>query len=403
MAGPWSKVFGLASRDYVHEWQMSGCFVLALAAVLGPMLVLFGLKFGIVGAMVDQLIDDPRNREVRPVGSGRYDRAWLESVRARPEVAFLVPRTRSIAATIELSSQQASRIVSVELIASDRGDPLLPPNGPLPEGTTRVVLSRSAAEKLNVATGDTLDGSLARHFRGHQERVHLPLSVAEIAPARAFARDGAFVSVTLLEALEDFRDGRAVPVLGWEGEPADADRTYPGFRLYARSIYDVAGLRDAFARLNVDVHTRTAEIELVQRMDRNLTAIYWAIAVIGLVGFSLSLGASLWANVDRKRKELSVLRLVGFRTADIVWFPMVQALFTAVLGWALAVTIYQATAWVINDMMAAQLETGQQVCRLLPWHYAIALALTCAAAVLAAGLAGLRSARVEPSEGMRDL
>jgi len=67
------------------------------------------------------------------------------------------------------------------------------------------------------------------------------------------------------------------------------------------------------------------------------------------------------------------------------------------------VTIYQATAWVINDMMAAQLETGQQVCRLLPWHYAIALALTCAAAVLAAGLAGLRSARVEPSEGMRDL
>ena len=403
MAGPRSKVFGLASRDYIHEWQMSGCFVLALAAVLGPMLVLFGLKFGIVGAMVDQLIEDPRNCEVRPVGSGRYDRAWLERVRARPEVAFLVPRTRSIAATIELSSSQASRIVSVELIASDRGDPLLPPNGPLPEGTTRVVLSQSAAEKLGVAAGDTLDGSLARRFRGHQERVHLPLTVAAIAPARAFSRDGAFVSVLLLEALEDFRDGRAVPVLGWGGEPVDANRTYPGFRLYARSIYDVAGLRDAFARLNVDVHTRTAEIELVQRMDRNLTAIYWAIAVIGLVGFSLSLGASLWANVDRKRKELSVLRLVGFRTADIVWFPMVQALFTAVLGWALAVAIYQATAWVINDMMAAQLETGQQVCRLLPLHYAIALILTCGAAVLAAGLAGLRSARVEPSEGLRDL
>ena len=403
MAGTWSKVFRLASRDYVHEWQMSGCFVLALAAVLGPMMVLFALKFGIVGAMVDQLIEDPHNREVRPVGSGRYDTAWLESVRARADVAFLVPRTRSIAATIELSSQRASRIVSVELIASDHGDPLLSPNGPLPEGTTRVVLSQSAAEKLDVAAGDTLDGSLVRRFRGHQERVHLPLSVAAIAPARAFSRDGAFVSVMLLEALEDFRDGRAVPPLGWEGEPADASRTYPGFRLYARSIYDVAGLRDAFARLNVDVHTRSAEIELVQRMNRNLTAIYWAIAVIGLVGFSLSLGASLWANIDRKHKELSVLRLVGFRTADIVWFPMVQALFTAVLGWALAVAIYLATALVINDMLAAQLETGQKVCRLLPWHYAIALLLTCTAAVLAAGLAGMRSARIEPSEGLRDL
>ena len=402
MAGTLSKVFRLASRDYVHEWLMSGCFVLALAAVLGPMMVLFGLKFGIVGAMVDQLVEDPINREIRPIGSGYYDRAWLESVRARPDVAFLVPRTRSIAATIELSSESASRIVSVELIPSDQGDPLLP-NSLLPQGTYRVVLSQSAAEKLNVAPGDTLDGSLARRFRGQQERVHLSFSVAAIAPASAFSRDGAFVTVMLLEALEDFRDGRAVPSFGWEGEPADSNRTYPGFRLYARSIYDVAGLRDAFARLNVDVHTRSAEIELVQRMNRNLTAIYWAIALVGLVGFSLSLGASLWANIDRKRKELSVLRLVGFRTADIVWFPMVQALFTAVLGWALAVAIYLATALVINDMLATQLETGQQVCRMLPQHYAIALLLTCTAAVLAAGLAGLRSARVEPSESLRDL
>ena len=138
-------------------------------------------------------------------------------------------------------------------------------------------------------------------------------------------------------------------------------------------------------------------------MDRNLTAIYWAIAVIGLVGFSLSLGANLWANVDRKRKQLSVLRLVGYRTRDIVWFPMVQALFTAILGWALAASIYYATAWLINDMMAEQVQPGQQVCRLLPVHYAVALAVTCGAAVIAAGLAGMRSARIEPSEGLREL
>jgi putative ABC transport system permease protein len=398
-----AKAFRLATRDYFHEWQMSGCFVLGLAAVLGPMLVLFGLKFGIVGAMVDQLVEDPHNREIHPLGSGHFDQGWLEGVRAQPQVAFLVPRTRSIAATIELNSRTSLRIVPVELLPSGHGDPLIPEAADLVKGLRHVVLSRSAAEKLHVGTGDTIDGSLARHFRGIQERVHLPLSVVGIAPASAFPREGAFVSVRLLEALEDFRDGRAVPEFGWEGEPPDTERTYPGFRLYARSIYDVAGLRDAFTRLGVDVHTEAAQIELVQRMERNLTAIYWAIAVIGLVGFSLSLGASLWANIDRKRKELSVLRLVGFNTRDIVWFPMVQALFTAVLGWALAVTIFQAAAWVINNMMGAQLESGQQVCRLLPVHYLIALGLTCAAAVVASGLAGLRSARVEPSEGLREL
>jgi putative ABC transport system permease protein len=54
-------------------------------------------------------------------------------------------------------------------------------------------------------------------------------------------------------------------------------------------------------------------------------------------------------------------------------------------------------------MMAEQVDPGQQVCLLLPFHYGIALALTCGAAVIAAGLAGMRSARVEPSEGLREL
>jgi len=403
MLGNLFKILRLATRDYLHEWQMSMCFVLGLAAVLGPMLVLFGLKFGIVGSMMDELIEDPGNREIRPVGSGRYDRDWLESVRARPEVAFLVPRTRSIAATIDLASAHSSRILPVELVPSGAGDPLLAPDESLPEGLNRVVLSQSAAEKLAVRPGNKLDGSLVRQYRGQQERVHLTLTVAAVAPEQAFQRDGAFVSVRLLEALEDFRDGRAVPELDWGGVPADEGRSYAGFRLYARSIHDVAGLRDAFAEVGIDVHTSVAEIELVRRMERNLTAIYWAIAVIGLVGFSLSLGASLWANVDRKRKQLSVLRLVGFRTRDIVWFPMVQSLYTAILGWALAVSIYYATAWVINVMMIAQLEAGQQVCRLLQVHYLIALGLTCGAAVIAAALAGTRSARIEPSEGLREL
>ena len=397
------RTFRLASRDYAHEWQMSGCFVLALAAVLGPMLVLFGLKFGIVGGMLNQLIENPENREIRPVSSGRFDAEWFAAMRMRDEVAFLVPRTRSIAATVELSSTQASRIVRAELIPSGRGDPLLPEDGPIPTGTAEVVLSQQAAAKLKVAAGDRIDGSVTRRYRGTKERAHLELTVAAIAPAAAFARDGAFTDVRLVEALEDYRDGRAVPALGWEGSSNDEARSYPGFRLYAHSIYDVADLSRHLGEIGVDVRTKAADIELVMRMDRNLSAIYWAIAVIGLVGFSLSLGASLWANVDRKRKDLSVLRLVGFRTGDIMWFPITQALYTAVLGWLLATGIYFAAAYAINNMLADQLAAGQQVCRLLPRHFAMALVLTVGAAVIAAALAGWRSARIEPSDGLREV
>ncbi len=397
------KTFRLATRDYLHEWTMSGCFILALASVLGPMLVLFGLKFGIVGGMINQLVEDPRNREIIPVGSGRFSAEWIDEIRKRSDVEFIVPRTRSIAATLQLKSANSSNIISMEVIPSDSGDPLLSRIGQAPTGLDSVVLSQTAAAKLKVGPGDNLDGSLVRRFNERKERVHLNLKVAAVAPAEAFPREAAFTSVQLAEALEDYRDGHSVPMLGWKGTIGTKARTYPGFRLYAASIYGVSDLHEGLVELGIDVRTRAADIELVQRMDRNLSMVFWAIAFIGLVGFSLSLGASLWANVDRKSKELSVLRLVGFRTGDIMWFPMIQALYTAVLGWGLAAAIFHVASWAINDMLASQLDMGQQVCNLLPIHYMIALGLTIGSSVLAAALAGFRSARIEPSEGLREI
>lgn len=397
------KILRLSTRDYVHEWQMSSCFILALAAVLGPMLVLFGLKFGIIGGMLDQLIEDPANREIRPVSSGSYDRAWLAEFRKRDDVAFLVPRTRSIAATLQLKSDNARRIINTEMISSDDSDPLLQRSQAKPNGLSSIVLSHSAANKLKVKAGDTIDGSLVRRYRGNKDRVHIKLKVASIAPSSAFSRDGAFADLRLVEALEDFRDGHAVAALGWKGEPASEDRSYPSFRLYASSIYDVAALKKILAEAGIEVRTKAADIELVMKMDNNLSTVFWSIAIIGLIGFSLSLGASLWANVDRKRKELSVLRLVGFRTGDIVWFPVIQAFYTALFGWGLAIGIFWGAALTINDMLSSQLGEGQQVCILLPEHYAMALAVTLFSSIVAAILSGMRSARIEPSEGLREV
>ncbi len=396
------NILWLASRDFANEWQMSGFFVLALAAVLGPMMILFGLKFGIIGSMLDNLIQDPRNREINPVGSGRFDSAWIEQLRNRPEVSFIIPRTRSIAATIELKGENGGRIVPVELIPSDRGDPLL--RGlEIPAEPHQLVLSDSAARKLNVVKGETVSGSLSRRFQGSSERVYLDLTVVDIAPLGSFSRDGAFVALGLAEAAEDFRDGRAVPAFGWQGSENLAQRTYPGFRLYTRSIYDVAPITKALEKLDIEVRTRAADIEIVRNMDRNLTAVYWVIAVIGLVGFSFSLGASLWANVDRKRKELSILRLVGFRTGDIIWFPVIQSFYTGLFGWVTASLVFLGVAFTINRMFSAQLGQGESVCHLLPEHFGVALALTIAAAFFAAAMAGYRAARIEPSEGLREI
>ena len=397
------KISKLAVLDYTHEWRISVCFVVALATVLGPILMLFGLKYGIVGNMIDQLVEEPRNREIRPASSGRYPPDWFGVLQARPDVDFVVPRTRNIAANIQLKSEKSPYILNVELIPTAMNDPLLPGIKNPPTGSSSLIVSQSTAQKLAVQPGDILDGSISRHYRGQNQRIHLPLKIQSIAPASAFNRDGAFGSVALLDALEDYRDGHAVPDLGWTGDTPDKTGYYTGFRLFARDLHDVGSLEHWFDEQGIDVHTRGHEIETVQRLDRNLSTLYWAIAPIGLIGFVFSFGASLWANIDRKRKELSILRLVGFNTLDIVWFPMIQGLITALLGWLLAIIIYQLTSAAINNMMMNQLEPGQKVCYLMPIHYCISLLITCFSALIAALLAGIRSARIQPAEGLRRL
>ncbi|MGD8912193.1 MAG: FtsX-like permease family protein [Candidatus Thiodiazotropha sp.] len=393
----------LASRDYRNEWQMSSFFIIALAAVLGPMMILYGLKFGIVGSMLNTLIEDPRNREVRPIGSGRYNSAWIEQLQARKEIDFIVPRTRAIAATIDLKSQIAKHIVSVEMIPTSRGDPLLQ-GRTIPSNLQQIVLSEKAAEKLAVKVGDEINGSLSRRYKGRSERVHLTLQVVDIARHASFTRDGAFTNLSLLEAAEDFRDGRAVPTLGWSGTKVKNDkRTYPSFRLYTRSIYDVSAISNAMQKLGIEVNTRAADIDIVRSMDQNLSLVFWLIALIGLIGFSFSLGASLWANVDRKRKELSVLRLVGFRTGEIIWFPVLQSAFTALFGWLTASLIYLGVSYTINSLFLTQTAGSETICRLLPNHFLVALLLTLGSSIIAASLAGYRAARVEPSEGLREV
>jgi len=399
-----NNIVRLSFRDYSHEWRMSGCFILALASVLAPMMILFGLKFGIVTTMISGLIENPANREINPIGSGRYDDSWIEQLRNRGDVAFVIPRTRALAATIQLKSSTAKRILSTELLATAPGDPLLAGASRLPKNYFEVILSHSAARKLNARVGDEIDASLARQFQGKRERVHLPLEVIGITGAQVISRSVAFVNLELLLASEQFKDGRRVESLGWQGNAGNPDeRVYPSFRLYAKSIYDVAGIVTVLEEEGGRFKANVAEISTVQSIDENLTVIFWIIALVGATGFAFSLGASLWANVDRKRKDLSVLRLVGFKSGRIVMFPVLQSCYTGFLGWLLAVLVYLAFEYLINAFLAPRLNLDRTLCFLLIEHFLWALGLTMVIAISAAILGGLRAARIEPSDGLRDI
>jgi putative ABC transport system permease protein len=181
---PNREILRLAYRDFVHERRISLCFVLALMAVLAPLLLLFGLKFGLVDTLAQRLIQSPANREVLAVGSHQFDEAWFERIGARSDVAFLVPSTRRIAASLSrvLSPASGRELRALQMIPTGAGDPLLDDRIDVPTGRSEVVLSGSAARQLAVQPGETLVARIDRQRDGRDESAVWELTVTGIVP-----------------------------------------------------------------------------------------------------------------------------------------------------------------------------------------------------------------------------
>ncbi len=360
-------LLSLAWADYRGEARLSLCAIFALAAVITPLLVLFGLKYGLVSTLTERLERAPSVREIIPVGGARYRAEDIAALAARADVAFAVPRTRQIAATADLSG------------------------------------GHGAAEKLGAQPGERIVARIGRRMDGQAQSQRLELDVLAVLPQERFARDALFAPLALLEAAEDYRDGRAVAAYGWPGKAGETPRAriYPGFRLYARDLDAVEGLRRHFVASGVEVATQAEAIAQVRSLSRNLGLVFWIVAALAIGGAFAAIAASSLAAVERKRRALAVLRLLGFPTAALVGFVMLLALFSAVFGLFLAGLLYAATAGALNHLFDNQ--SGEFVCRLLPSHYLTALLATLLCSVLAAASGGWRAARIEAAEGLRDV
>ena len=389
-------VASLAWQDYRNDAWLSACSVLALVAVIAPLLVLFGLKFGLVGSLTERLETDPATREIIPLGGGRFSREFIQQLGQRSDVAFAVPRTRQIAATAQVGT------LTLEMLPTAAGDPLL--SGlPMPMGLDQIVLSHTAAEKLAARPGDWLETSFARQVAGRVEAQRTRLQVLAVLPLAAFARDGLFADLGLLEAAEDYRDGRAVPALAWDGEAMGVSdqRVYPAFRLYARNLTDVEPLRMFFAGQNLLVSTQAQTIAQVQSLSRNLSLVFWIIAGLALAGAFAAIFAGALAAVARKRRELSVLRLLGFSTGALLLFVVVQALYSAGFAALLSAGLYGLAEAGLNQMFMQV--PGEYASHLLARHYGLALVAILGVSAVAAACGGWRVARVQASEGIRDV
>lgn len=389
----------IAVADLWHDRRLGLCTVLALAAVLAPLLILAGLRSGVIAGLRESLLEDPNARQILSAVNRDITADVLEELRARADVGFLVARTRTLAATLVLEASDGKQL-RVELIASAPGDPLLPNRAP--SAPDALILSRAAQTRLGVVPGDVVTGRLVRlHQDGGRETVRLKLRVQAIAPAHAFAREGAFVSLPLAVYVEDYQDGRVGAPTAEGDYPAAKRASFAGFRLYARRLEQVPALDAALRARGIDVVSRAGDVAGLLALNAHLGLLLWLVAGLGGAGYLLSLGAGLWAGVERRRPSLAVLRFLGMRGRMLALLPTVQAVALSVVAATLALAVSGLGAAMLNGVFAGTLGLDRPLCH-IGWQIAATgLALTVAGAAVASLVAGLGIARIEPWESMR--
>ncbi len=592
----------LAAADLRHEWILTLCLVIAVAAVVAPLLVLMGLKHGTIQTLRRQLVEHPGYREIRPAQTQEYDDAWFRRMAADPAVAFLLPTILPVSSVIQVQGRDG-RYRLLDLVPTAAGDPLLEESGVPVPGEGRCVLTAAAARRLGAGPGDRLRVRAIRRRGGRTEYGTALLEVAGVLPETAGTLPRLYAPLPLVQAVERFKQGFAVPALGWEGDvpvpparydavavvtseplppllrnallidsgladirplsagewrrwlpfplpagrqawlltvprghvrhsawravrdrlrgreavalplvrpltvevdgkerrlhglslgerdaarlglrptpwggvPRDGGRSRPfqalvpeplagrqavtvrfrgrrplrfslevagtapgealvvpallagrlntarsrpvrfeggafrleaegyrGFRLYTRSIDQVPALARRLEAEGIPVVAEIEAITRIQVLDRGLTRLFWLVAVLGIGGGVAVLVASLYASVERKRKALAMLRLIGFRRRDLFLFPVHEGVMIATGGLLLSMAAYGGLAEVINRVFAEEMPASGRICRLPAAYLAAAAGLTLAVAVASALLAAWKATRIDPADAIRD-
>lgn len=390
----------LAVRDILHQWLGFLVSALSCAAVLTPLMILYGLKFGIVSSLTAQLLEDPRNLQILIVGNAQHPVEWIDELRARPDVGFVIPHTRSLAAVADVRRpDHGGGMVTSSILATAEGDPLLRGAVP-PIGEHEAVISRSLADALDLAAGDDLELIATRQTQGGRNLEILTLRVICVLDRQVWEQRGMLLPLPVLSALESWRDGFAVPELGWDGAGVHERTGYASFRLYAADFDAIAPLARWLGEAGLDVRTRLADVEAVQALDRSLSAVFAIIAAVTLSGFVFAMSGMLWNLVEQRRHDIAVLRLQGQSRHAAIVFPVIQGILVAALGTLVAFALYGAAQIAINRYFGAGLVGGEVVCRLEPWHFAVAACTMQAVALVAVVVAALRVARIDPGRGL---
>ncbi len=240
------------------------CQVCALAAVMAPLLIILGLKHGVLTTMRENLLSNPTALEFWFVHE-ELTQADIEKVRAYPETAFALPRLHALYALVSLvpEGKAAGREI-YRLEATAEGDPLLQRAGiPTPSGN-ELVLTASMSKKIGVTAGTAVTLTTSRNNKREQMVRHC--RVSHVLPHELDRRESIYCPLPLCMEAEVFiKQGQGTP-----GEPAMLEGECYAALVFPGEADDKQ--RDASTRLAVSNANR-AELQVVEATQQSFPSL----------------------------------------------------------------------------------------------------------------------------------
>lgn len=392
--------FRLAMSDLRFERIASLCQVVGLAALLVPLLILLGIKNGILAERTAALLSNPESLRLTIARSGDYPRSLVERLAKDSDVRFVAPHPVQLAVIADFSgtAPAAPVVPRVTLLATGAGDPYLPP-GAVPPAPGEVYLSAALAGALGLAAGDRVLALLPPR-PDEPEGASLSFTVAGIVPAGTWGRSGALLEQSDLFLIHDWTEhlvtGADLDALRGSVNPR---ASYPSIRLYAASVPAAFRLVDRLAAEGVPVGASLDAARELARLDEALNVGFRVIALVGLSGYAAAFASSLWTSIDRKRRSISLLRLGGLGRGEAAMLPVFQAAAIALTGWAVSLVICLALARLLDAALGVAIGFGGPIAR-IGWRDAgLSGVASLAVALLASGWAAAAVTRITPEEG----
>ncbi|MEM8580053.1 MAG: ABC transporter permease [Pseudomonadota bacterium] len=391
---------GLALKDLVRDRMQLVCNIAVLAGVLVPLLVLLGVKNGVYDALIGRLLSDPAALQIDTSGNQRFTTEDAQEVRSWSESGFVTLKTRSLFDFVNVREVGGRGKRDAILVPSGTGDPTLG-GVALQEG--QAVLSASLAEQLNLANGSEIQVITQAEDRPRQLAVSL--EVAAILPAELMGGRAVLADLSVLDLVEAFYDAYALPEHGISEGRDLSQRTadFEGMRVFAVDITQLAQLQNRIeAHFNTRTEARTAEVESVLNLGRNLDLALVMTACVAAVGLAAALVFGFWSEVARKRRVLATLALMGLNARSLWVFPLVQALACGGLGLMVSFALYAVAARVATALFAAGMPSEQSLVS-LSFSETLVISSGVLAFVAATALFAARAAsRADPAMVLRE-